>query len=103
MKASLNPDAVTEPPTTIFPSAETSHASLEKSPPGRSPSPTIPPAGVQRNASSPNCGSVVLAEPLCPTTTLPLSLTACAQLSERPPGSFPSPSSPFNDVHRQAS
>ena len=41
-------------PTTTEPSADAAKATLSKPPPGRSPSPTMPVASVQRNASVPD-------------------------------------------------
>src|SRR4051812_9451544 len=70
-------------PTTTEPSALTPLAELSKSPPERSPSPTMPLPLVQRKASCP------APSPLKPTTVEPSSLTALATLRNPPPGKSP--------------
>ena len=65
-------------------------------PPGKSPSPTIPVACVQRNASLP------LAPELEPTTTDPSADTPRATLWKPPPGKSPSITTPVACVQRNA-
>jgi hypothetical protein len=83
-------------PTTVEPSAEAAHAMLLKLPPGRSPSPIIPPPLVQRNASK-------LPSPLLmPATVEPSPETPLATLKKLAPGRSPSPTIPPPLVQRNA-
>jgi hypothetical protein len=82
------------------PFADTARASLwGVPPPGKKPRPTIPVAGVQRNAS-PNTGEA--AEVLDPATTVPSADTPRAALTD-PPGKKPRPTMPVVGVQRNAS
>ena len=74
-------------PTTTEPSPDTPHAPLEKRPKGRSPSPIIPPALVQRMASKSEPGP----DRLLPATACPSSEIASPWLPTVPPaGRYPS-------------
>ena len=84
-------------PTTTEPSAEMLIASLMNVPPGRSPSPTIPPTAWYKNASVP------LAVTPLPMITEPSAETPVASLEKAPPGKSPSPTIPFTASQRNAS
>ncbi len=89
-------------PTTTDPSADTPLALLvEKLPPGKYPSPTIPVCCVQRNASPDNKSPNTLM--LIPTTTDPSPDIPAAELEKTPPGKYPSPTIPVCCVQRNAS
>src|SRR5262245_44082511 len=78
------PAADVASPTMTEPSLVIPNGSLEKSPPARSPNPTMPAPGVHTNTSGP------AAEVPVPTTMLPSDEASAAALLKNPPGRSPS-------------
>jgi hypothetical protein len=72
-------------PAITDPFEETAAAELRNWPPARSPSPTMPPAAVHRNACVPGVLS------LSPTTVVASAEMASAMLDAAPPARSPTP------------